>query len=241
VERPLSPRARAITKPDSSIPKRTPTLLEALPLMPALKGSLTYARYYIDGEVPDDFRDKFVKAIRLRAMKPLEPDEDVAERSGWCRMGEPFEVDLGYEDVFYNNYLNLGFRADKWVIPGPMLRAKLRDAEASYLQKKGRERLTRKERTELKELVAKKLRRQVVPAMRVVDMSWSLEEGVVRFFSQSPKQGALLAELFTKTFALKLVPETPYTLAVRLGISKAQDKLWEQIEPTSLALAEEGS
>lgn len=206
--------------------------------MPALKGSLTYARYYIDGEPPDDFRERFVKAIRLRAMKPLEPEEEAVERFGWCRIGEPFETDLGYEDVFYNNYLNLGFRHDKWVIPGPMLKAKLREAEAAYLQKKGRERLSKKEKTELKELVSKKLRRQVVPVMRVVDLSWSIEEGLVRFFSSSPKKGALLAELFTKTFALKLVPETPYTLAARLGLSKAQEKAWEDLEVTSFA--EEG-
>lgn len=202
--------------------------------MPALKGSLTYARYYVEGEPPDDFQERFVKAIRLRAMKPLDPDEDALERSGWCRIGDPFETDLGYEDVFYNNYLNLGFRWDKWVIPGPMLKAKLREAEAAYLQKKGRERISRKERTELKELVSKKLRREVVPVMKNVDFSWSLDEGLVRFFSASPKQGALLAELFTKTFALRLVPETPYTLATRLGMSKAQDAAWDEIEPTSL-------
>ena len=206
--------------------------------MPALKGSLTYSRHYVDGQVPDDFRDKFVKAVRLRAMKPLEPDEEAAERSGWCRLGEPFEVDLGYEDVFYNEYLNLGFRTDKWVIPGPMLRAKMRDAEAAYLQKKGRERISRSERNELKQLVSKKLRKQLVPVMRVVDVSWSIDEGIVRFFSASPKQGALLAELFTKTFALKLVPETPYTLASRLGLTKAEDKAWEEIEPTSFVEAE---
>jgi hypothetical protein len=206
--------------------------------MPALRGSLTYARYYVDGELPESFHDKAMKAIRLRAMKPLEPDDDALERSGWCRMSEPFEVDLGYEDVFYNNYVNLGFRTDKWVVPGPMLRAKLRDAEAAYLQKKGRERVSRKERNELKELVSKKLRRQLVPVMRSVDLSWSLEEGLVRFFSQSPKQGALLAELFTKTFGLKLVPETPYTLAVRLGLSEAEDKAWESLEPTELVQGE---
>lgn len=209
--------------------------------MPALKGSLTYARYYVDGEMPDAFHDKFVKAIRLRAMKPLDPDEDALERSGWCRIGEPFELDLGYEDVFYNNYLNLGFRSDKWVIPGPMLKAKLREAEQAYLTKKGRERLSKKEKTELKEMVSKKLRRQVVPVMKTVDFSWSLEEGLVRFFSASPKQGAFLQELFTKTFALKLVPETPYTLAARLGMSKAQEKAWDELEPTELATLEKGS
>jgi hypothetical protein len=143
------------------------------------------------------------------------------------------ELDLGHEDVFYNDYVNLGLRTDRWVIPGPMLRAKLREAEAAYLQKKGRERVSRRERAELKELVAKKLRRQIEPRVRAFDVSWSMGDGLVRLFSASPKVGALLDELFTKTFGLKLVPEAPYTLAARLGLSKAQERAWEAMEPLS--------
>ena len=204
--------------------------------MPALRGSLTYSRFYVEGSLPDDLHSPFLKSIRLRAMKPLQPDEDALERSGWCRLGEPMELDLGHEDVFFNNYVNLGFRTDRWVIPGPLLRTKLREAEQAYLQKKGRERITRRERNELKELVSKKLRRQIEPRVRAVDVSWALDEGIVRFFSASPRVGAQLEELFTKTFGgfgLKLIPEAPYTLAARLGMSKSQEKAWELMEPLS--------
>src|SRR5262245_9940961 len=123
-----------------------------------------------------------MKSIRLRAMKPLDPDEEAPERSGWCVIGEPFEVSFGYDAVFYNEYVNLGFRTDRWAIPGPMLRAKLREAETAYLARKGRERMSRAEKAEMKEMVSRKLRKQVSPSMRVVDFSWSLQEGVVRFF-----------------------------------------------------------
>ena len=206
--------------------------------MPALKGSLTYLRYYVDGAT-DATPDKLLKTIRLRAMKPLEPDEDLVERAGWTRVGAPLDLDLGSEDVFYNEFVNLGFRLDRWVIPGPMLRTKLREAEAAYLQKKGRERLSRREKTELKDLIAKKLRRQVEPRMRSVDVSWSMNDGLVRFFSSSAKLGAYMEELFAKTFSLKLIPEAPYTLAARLGLSPAREKAWIDLEPTSFV--EEGA
>jgi recombination associated protein RdgC len=204
--------------------------------MPALKGSLTYARYFVEGELPAGFQEKYLKAIRLRAMKPLEPDDEESERSGWCRLGEPMTTDLGFEDVFFNEYVNLGFRTDRWAIPGAMLRAKMGEAEAAYLQKKGRERLSRKEKAELKELVSRKLRRQIAPVTRVVDVSWSLDEGIVRFFSHAAKPGALLEALFAKTFGLKLVPEGPYTLAARIGLGPAQETFWDSIEPTDLAV-----
>ena len=203
--------------------------------MPALRGSLTYARFYVDGEVADDFREKFMRAIRLRAMKPLEAEDEDLERSGWCKVGEPFELELGYEDVFYNEYLNLGFRTDKWRLPSSVLKQRLREAEAAYLEKKGRERLGRAEKTELKEMVSRKLKKQSAPATRIVDLSWSLNEGVVRFFSHADKTAGAMMELFFKTFGLRLVAESPYTLAERLGLSKAQEATWQDLELITLA------
>jgi recombination associated protein RdgC len=207
--------------------------------MPALKGSLTYARFFVAGELPKDFRERFMRAIRLRAMKPLEPDDDAAERSGWCAIGEPFDVDLHYDGVFYNSFLNLGFRTDRWMIPGPLLRARLREAESAYLLKRGRERLTRSEKTELKELVTRKLRKQFVPATRAVDLSWSLEDGVLRFFSQAATPTASMVALFSKTFGLELLAEAPYTLAARLGLDASQERAWEALEATQLTAAQE--
>ena len=204
--------------------------------MPALRGSLTYARFYVDGEVPADFREKSMRAIRLRAMKPLEAEDEDLERSGWCKIGEPFELELRGDDVFGGDaLLALGFRTDRWQIPSSMLKQRVREAEAAYLEKKGREKLGRKEKAELKEMVAKKLRRQMSPTTRVVDFVWSLEDGLVRFFSHSPKAAGNMLELFEKTFGLKLVAEAPYTLAARLGLSKSQESAWQEMEAVYLA------
>ncbi len=178
-----------------------------------------------------------MRLIRLRAMKPLEPDDTDLERSGWCKVGEPFALDLAYEDVFYNEYINLGLRTDKWQLPSAVLKQRVREAESAYLEKKGRERLGRAEKAELKEMVVRKLKKQTAPATRVVDLSWSMNEGVVRFFSHADKAAANMIELFTRTFGLKLVREAPYTLASRLGLSKAEEAVWQDLEP--LVLAEE--
>lgn len=206
--------------------------------MSALRGSLTYARFFVDGDLPDDFRDRFMKAIRLRTMKPLEADDEDLERSGWCLMGDAYGLDLTYDAVFANEYVNLGFRTDRWVLPGPALRARLREAERAYLTKKGRERLTRKEKAELKELVSRKMRREMSPAVKAIDFSWSTNDGIARFFSHGPKPAGRLMELFAKTFnafGVKLVPEAPYTLAAKLGMSRASEGVWESLEQTSLA------
>lgn len=202
--------------------------------MPALRGSLSYARFFVEGEVPDDFRERFMRAIRLRAMRPLEPDEDELERSGWSKIGEPFVVDLSYDDVFFNEYINLGVRTDRWVVPGPVLKTRVKEAETAYLEKKGRERLSKKEKAEIKLMVSKKLRRHLSPATRSVDLSWAVDEGVVRFFTHASKPAAAMTEMFKKTFGVELVPESPYTAAARLGLDKAQEKAWNDLEVTCL-------
>jgi recombination associated protein RdgC len=202
--------------------------------MPALSGSLTYARLFVDGDIPDDYRERFVNTLRLRAMKPLEADDDMPERSGFCVLGDPYELELSYERVFYNDFVNLGFRTDRWAIPPALLRANVREAETAYLEKKGRERLTKREKNEIKDLVLRQMRKQSTPVVRVIDLSWSLDEGIVRFFTHAQKPTLLMSDLFTKVFGLKLVPEAPYTTATRLGLTPEQEAAWDTLELTTL-------
>lgn len=206
--------------------------------MPALSGSLTYARLFVEGELPENHRERFLETLRLRAMKPLEADDDMPERSGWCALNDPYELKLEYDQVFYNNYLNLGFRTDRWNIPAALLRANVREAEQVHLERKGRERLSKREREEIKTFVLRQMRKQTTPVVRVIDLSWSLEERVVRFFSHSQRPTLAMMELFTKTFGLKLVPEAPYTLAARLGLDDEAQRAWDTLEPTFLTRME---
>jgi hypothetical protein len=195
---------------------------------------MSYARFFVQGALPDNFREKYLEALALRAMRPLDPDEEVEERSGWCALGDPYQLELTHERVFYNNFLNLGFRTDRWAIPAPVLKTKLREAETAYLAQKGRERLAKRERNELKQVVVRKLRKQFAPTVRAVDLSWSIEENLVRFYSHSPRSIAAMADLFAQTFSLELTIEAPYTLAARLGLSDEQELSWQELALTQL-------
>lgn len=207
--------------------------------MSLFRGSLTYVRFFVAGEVPDGFDGRALGQIQKKIQRPLTPEDEEPERSGWCKVAEPFGLELEHMDVFYNEYLNLGFRTDRWAIPGALLKSKLAEAEQIYLTKKGRERLSRNEKAELKELVARKLRKSLTPQVRVYDFSWNMTEGVVRFFGTSAKTQLAFADLFEKTFTLKLVQEAPYTLADRLGLSKSEAAAIGQAEPVVLAKPEE--
>lgn len=203
--------------------------------MSALSGSLTYQRFFVDRPLPRDFvarsHDKIV-ALAMRALSPNEPED---ERSGWCVMGEPLDVELDRSRVFLDGFVNLGVRIDRWAIPSAVLKTRLREVEQKERERRGRDRLGRNERSEIKELVTRELRKKVLPVVRVSDLSWSLEEGVLRFFSHSKKSTATMLALFEKTFGFEPTAESPYTQSRRLTLSDAQLRAWDSIEPLSLA------
>lgn len=201
--------------------------------MGALKGSISFAKFYVRGDLPEGCRDSFVERIGLRAFRALTAEEDAEQRDGWCSIENPLDCELDHGKVFFNAYLNLGYRADRWVIPAPLFKAHFAEAERASLAKSGREKLGKREKEELKVTLSRKLRRQLIPAMKVIDLSWNLDTGVVRFWNQSARVHEALSELFAETFQLELVPESPYTAAAEIGLSAAHARAFEDLRPTA--------
>ncbi len=187
------------------------------------------------GDVPDDVAGASMKRIRANALQPLSPDEDVTSRHGWASLEDPFDTELDHEKVFFNEYVVLAMRVDAWVVPGPLLKAHLRDAERALLERKGLERLGRKAKSDLKTAVVKKLRHRLVPRTTSVDLVWNLQTNVACFFSHAKRMHELVQELFEKTFRLRLLVESPGTATHRRepGLGQA----FAALEPTSLAEA----
>lgn len=200
--------------------------------MGALRGSLTFTRFFVLGETPDDAAAAFMKPIEANAFEPLTADEDATERHGWASVEDPFDLELDHEKIFFNEYLTLALRIDRWVIPGPLLKAHLREAEQKLAERKGLEKLGRKAKADVKDAVIKKLRKQLVPATKSVDLVWNLRSNVALLFSHSKKVHELASELFEKTFKARLWVESPGTAAERFFPS---DKRFAELVPTSLA------
>jgi recombination associated protein RdgC len=206
--------------------------------MGAFRGSITFSKFHVEGELQKRFRERFLERIRLRAFRPLDPKEEIDHRVGWCSIDDPFDLELTYEKVFLTDYLVLGFRMDRWRIPTPLFKAAYRAAERDFLAKRGVEKLSRGQRKNLQAIVAAQLRKRLVPAMRASDVSWGLSSGIVRFFQKSQKQNELLVELFEKTFELELVPDGAYVAAERRGLPKRALDALPKLDPSSFARSE---
>jgi len=203
--------------------------------MGLLKGSISYTKYYTEGELPKNHQDTYLESLHLRRFQPLTVDSEDEQRVGWTCVSRPLEADVSFEynEVFYNNYLNLAIRVDAWKFPGSVFKAAFAEAEKKFLAKKGREKLSKREKDELKVTVGRKLRHQFSPTIRLVDLSWNLEEGVVRYWNQSAKGQDLLLELWEKTFPqIDLIPAGAHTTASRLDLPEARLRALADVEPT---------
>ena len=74
--------------------------------------------------------------------------------------------------------------------------------------------------------------------MRVFDLTWNLDTGIVRFFSHAPKMQDHMVELFLKTFDLDLALDGMF-LAASFDEALADEvaEALPLLEPLSLAVA----
>ena len=203
--------------------------------MGARGGSLTFTRLFTQGALPKDLRRKFLEAAKLRVFEPLKPEDEALEATGWCVMERPFDLELDAGKMFHDSYVLLGFRVDRYRIPGALLKSQITDEEQRLLARTKKTRLSRNEKLEVRERVVTRLRKKVIPSSKAIDLVWHLDQGTVLFFGHSKRTLADFSALFEKSFGLALVEDSPYTAASRAGLSRELTRALQEIEPLSFS------
>jgi len=201
--------------------------------MGALQGTLTYKLFFVQGELEDDFKKTLVESVERRAFEELDAEAEEEERYGWVPIENPLRVEFDTFNILFDNFINLGLRHDKWSVPSALLKAHVSRAEQEYMLDNNKERLSKFEREDIKAIVYKKLKEKSLPRMKVIDMSWDIQSGRVRFWNQSNKTIELFQGLFEDTFNLKLHPASPFIHAKELGLSDEQMETIADVEPTN--------
>lgn len=186
--------------------------------MGALQGTLSYKLFYVDGELADDFKKDLVDRVTQRAFDVLDPEDEDEEHYGWVPIENPLRVEFDLFNVLFDQFINLGLRHDKWNVPSNLLKAHVSQAESAFMTDHSKERLSKFEREDIKKLVFKELRERSLPRMSVIDMSWDIQSGRVRFWNQSSKTCELFQGLFEDTFGLTLLPANPYINAIQADL-----------------------
>ncbi len=199
------------------------------------RGALTFTRLFVQGKPPKDLRKRYLEAVRLRKFTPLSPEDEASEAIGWCVIERPFDLDFQPDHLFYDRFVQLGLRVDKWKIPGVLMRAQVADEQQRMLSRAGREKLTRAEKDDIKLRVIGRLRKKILPTSRAFDVLWDLDAGTVLLFTHSARTTEEFAALFESTFGLELQTDSPYAAAGRAQLSAAMQKVFEKVEPVSFS------
>ena len=208
--------------------------------MGALGGTLSYKIFYVQGDLPEDWKTQYIERIQKNAFKPLEPDGEEETSDGWVPIERPLQVEFDLYTVLFNHFINLGLRQDKYSVPAGLLKAHVAQAEQEYMAQNGKEKLTKFEQDDIKTMVKRRLKEKQLPRMRVFDMSWDLQRGRVRFWSHSGKVCELFQGYFEDTFGLKVLPGNPYVNGLQAGLSPVQEERLREIESTNFIAGLEG-
>jgi len=198
-------------------------------------GSLTFTRFFTQGALPKDLRRKFLEAAKLRVFEPLKPEDEALEATGWCVMERPFDLELDSAKMFHDNFVLLGFRVDRYRIPGALLKSQISDEEQRQLARGKKTKLSRNEKLEIKDRVVMRLRKKLVPSSKAIDLCWHLDSGVVLFFGHSKRMLLDFAALFEKSFGLALMEDSPHAAASRADLPRELERALKQIEPLSFS------
>ena len=209
--------------------------------MGAFKGSLSYKIFHVQGELEDDWKTRYVERIQANSFTPLMPEDEDEVSEGWVPIDRPLDTEFDLYSILFDHYINLGFRRDKYTIPKALLKAHVQEAERAYMRENDKTELSKFERDDIKATVERELKEQQLPKMRIIDVSWDIRNGRVRFWSQANKRCETFQQYFEDTFEVDVLPANPYIDAVEQDLDDHQLQRLQDVEPTNFVDVDEAS
>jgi hypothetical protein len=199
-----------------------------------LSASSTIVRLHAPPPAKPD-RSAMVDAIARHAFQ--EDDETGLHReeaSGWVAIHDPMVTYFDTTDVFFQQYLLVGFRYDKRSVPAKLAWMERRQAERERRERDGLERLTLSIRREIKEEVTHRLMQKALPVPRLFECAWNLDTGVIYFTTRTGTVQDAFQTAFRQTFGLTPTPMIPYLTAEHVGLSANIVDSFRRVEPALL-------
>jgi hypothetical protein len=172
------------------------------------KGNITFSIYRVADNLPDRFSDFIDEKIKLYAFRSPLSDEE--KTMGWTSLENVLDTNFEYANYSLGDYIVFSQRVDRKVIPPALLRLKVLEAEKEYMSDKGRDKIYRQDKMDIKENVRLELIRKTSPVPSFYEVCWSPSKGWLIFGSLSEKVKEDFEEFFKQTFGLKLIPFVPW-------------------------------
>ena len=189
-----------------------------------IKGSASFVRFAVEGELPENVWDFIADRVVTFAFKDI--DETYEEDSlGWVSVLNMFDTEFDYASYAAGNYVTLSMRLDERKVSSAIVKKFVQKEEERIKKEKQLRKIPRSMRVEIKERIQNELMRKALPMPAVFDLCWNLENSTLLFFSTNKKAQALLEDLFKESFGLNLKQQIPYLCGEHLLDEDDVDKL----------------
>ena len=177
--------------------------------MGLMKGSLTFSRYRVKGDLPEEFRPFFDRQIKKYAFQELTASAE-EQAFGWTCLENP--LDTAFQQARYSagDFFYFSLRLDKKSVPPALLRLKCLEEERKSLKDSGKKRLFREQAKEIKERVFLHLLTRAYPVPSFYDVLWSVSGGWLLVGSHADKVFEIFEDLFKITFNARLTSCLPW-------------------------------
>jgi DNA recombination-dependent growth factor C len=183
--------------------------------MGLLTTSSTFARYRVEGTLPDNFMDFADSQLRRFAFRDI--DDTYDEFSvGWVSILNMFDAEFQYASFSAGDYICLTMRVDERKVAPKILKKFCLKEEERIKKDRQIPKLNRHQKLEIKENMKLMLMKRAVPVPATYDLVWSLADNSLLFFTTNQKAQALLEDFFKETFGMLLMLQVPYNIAESL-------------------------
>jgi len=197
--------------------------------MALIKGSGSFVRFSVDGELPDNPLDYIAERIKAYSFQDI--DETYDEYSiGWVSIHNMFDSDFAYASYIAGDNITLTLRVDERKVSPAILKKIVQKEEERTRLEKQLPKLSRSMKVQIKETVRTELMRKAIPIPAIYDLYWNLSDSILVFFTTNKKAHAILEDFFRETFGLLIRQQIPYTTAEHL-LQEDQLSLLEKMTP----------
>ncbi|PHR29908.1 MAG: DNA recombination-dependent growth factor C [Desulfotalea sp.] len=194
-----------------------------------LKGSASFVRFSVEGEMPDNLLD-FI-ADRVVSFSFRDIDDTYDEYSiGWVSILNMFDSQFKYASYAAGDYITLTMRIDERKVSSAILKKFIQKEEERVRLEKELRKLSRAMKVDIKDRIRTDLMRKAIPIPTTFELCWSLTDSTLIFFSTNKKVQALLEDYFKETFGLLIKQQIPYVTAEHL-LDEEQVASLERISP----------
>ncbi|MGP8154857.1 MAG: hypothetical protein ACLQBQ_12105 [Smithella sp.] len=171
--------------------------------MSLLKGSFTFARFHVEGQLPQAFLN-FINS-RIKANSYTDAFKSMEEkRLGWVSLNNVLDTTFENANYALSDYLIFSLRIDRKLISPKLMKIKLIEEERRFLAESGKNRINKSMSTAIKDKVKLELLNKLDAIPSFYDVCWAVGKKTIYFSSLTDKVADDFVDLFKKTFSLNL-------------------------------------